>query len=115
MDAAYRELSVEFPKQCESIRDETHRFAREIMRPAAMKIDRMADPHAVVASDSPLWPVMKAAYGLGYHRAPLPKRFGAHIQRVFWSYARRPCESKTLPARSRASRQHMSANRRGSD
>ena len=76
MDAAYRELSVEFPKQCESIRDETHRFAREIMRPAAMKIDRMADPHAVVASDSPLWPVMKAAYGLGYHRAPLPKRFG---------------------------------------
>jgi alkylation response protein AidB-like acyl-CoA dehydrogenase len=76
MEAAYRELCAEFPAQCESIRDEAHRFAREIMRPAAMKIDRMADPHSVVSDDSPLWPALKAAYGLGYHRAALPRKFG---------------------------------------
>lgn len=73
---SYTELHLDFPAQCASLRDEAHRFAREIMRPAATKIDRMADPREVVSADSPLWQVLKAAYGLGYHRAALPKRFG---------------------------------------
>jgi alkylation response protein AidB-like acyl-CoA dehydrogenase len=72
----YRELSVELPRQCESLRDEAHRFAAEVVRPAAMAIDRADDPRSVTGADSPLQQVLKAAYGLGYHRAMIPERFG---------------------------------------
>jgi alkylation response protein AidB-like acyl-CoA dehydrogenase len=41
-----------------------------------MKMDRVADPGTLVSKDSPLWEVLKAAYGLGYHRIALPSKFG---------------------------------------
>ncbi len=72
----YRELSVGLPKQCESLRDEAHHFAAEVIHPAAMALDRMTDPHSIAAPDSPLVQVFKAADGLGYHRAGIPARFG---------------------------------------
>jgi len=72
----YRELNTAMPRQCESLRDEARRFAAEVMRPAATAIDRMGDPHGIVAPDGPLMQVFKAAYGLGYHRAGIPAQHG---------------------------------------
>jgi len=72
----YHELNVEFPKAIESIKESVHRFAKEVLRPAAVVLDRMADPRDVIALDSPLRSVFKQAYQLGYHVAGLPAEIG---------------------------------------
>ncbi|MGA7869500.1 MAG: acyl-CoA dehydrogenase [Candidatus Binatus sp.] len=72
----YRELNVEFPKDVDSIKGTVHRFAKEVLRPAGVMLDRMADPREVIALDSPLRKVFKQAYQLGYHVAGLPVEIG---------------------------------------
>jgi alkylation response protein AidB-like acyl-CoA dehydrogenase len=72
----YRELCVDLPAECELLRDGVHRFASEVMRPAAAALDRMADPREVTAADSPLWAAMRAAYALGYHALGISTEFG---------------------------------------
>lgn len=72
----YRELNVEFPKDIESVKENVHRFAKDVLRPAAVALDRMTDPRDVIALDSPLRSVFKQAYQLGYHVASLPTEIG---------------------------------------
>jgi alkylation response protein AidB-like acyl-CoA dehydrogenase len=72
----YQELTVDFPDDCETLRQNVHRFAKEVLRPAAAALDRLSDPRDVIALDSPLRRVLKAAYGLGYHVAGLPAEIG---------------------------------------
>ncbi len=72
----YRELNTGVPKEYESIRAAAHRFAKEVMRPAAMELDRMADPNDVIAPGSLMRQVMKKAYGLGYHISGMPVEVG---------------------------------------
>src|ERR1039458_9717146 len=72
----YRELNVEFPKDLVPIKESVHRFAKEVLRPAAAALDRMTDPRDVIALDSPLRSVFKQAYQLGYHVAGLPTEVG---------------------------------------
>ena len=40
-----------------AVRDQAHKFAEEVMRPAGAQLDRLADPADVVARDSVLWRV----------------------------------------------------------
>ena len=72
----YRELNVGLPKDIESVKEGVHRFAKDVLRPAAVKLDRMTDPRDVIALDSPLRSVFKQAYQLGYHVAGLPTEIG---------------------------------------
>jgi alkylation response protein AidB-like acyl-CoA dehydrogenase len=72
----YQELNVEIPKDIESVKENVHRFAKDILRPAAAVLDRMTDPRDVIALDSPLRKVFKQAYELGYHVAGLPVEIG---------------------------------------
>lgn len=72
----YRELSIDFPKECESLRQEVHEFAKEFMRRAAAALDRMTDAKEAIAQASPLWTVLKSAYGMRYHAAMIPKHLG---------------------------------------
>ncbi len=74
--ATYRELSVDLPEEHEALKRSVHQFAREVVRPAAIALDRMSDPEAVLAADSPLRKVLRAAYQLGYHTVGLPEEFG---------------------------------------
>ncbi len=41
----------------QEIFDTAHRFARDVMRPAGVELDQMADPAAVIAPESVLWDV----------------------------------------------------------
>ena len=41
----YRELCLNVPGEYEALRDSAHRFAKEVLRPAAAELDRMADPN----------------------------------------------------------------------
>ena len=57
------------------LREETRRFAAEVMRPAAMELDGMA-PEDVIVADSPLRRVFAQAYKLGYHLRAFPPELG---------------------------------------
>jgi alkylation response protein AidB-like acyl-CoA dehydrogenase len=47
------------------IRDVTHKFAAEVMRPAGAELDRLADPADVINRDSVLWQVFEQYRALG--------------------------------------------------
>ncbi len=71
----YTELNLELTPEQESIKEETHRFAREVLRPASLELDKIADPKQVI--ESPLfWDTMKQGYRLGYHTIFLPDTWG---------------------------------------
>jgi alkylation response protein AidB-like acyl-CoA dehydrogenase len=73
---AYRELSLNLPPEYETLKQSMHKFAAEVMRPAAAALDKMPNPSDVAAADSPLWHVLQVAYSLGYHAAGIPTEFG---------------------------------------
>jgi alkylation response protein AidB-like acyl-CoA dehydrogenase len=72
----YRDLAIDLSEECRVLKEQAHRFAVEVARPAATSIDRMADAKQAIAADSPLRAAFRAAYGLGYHAAAIPREFG---------------------------------------
>ncbi len=72
----YLELNKNLTDQEQSIRTEVHRFADEVLRPAAMELDKVRDPEDVIARGSLYWEVFRKAYELGYHTAHLPEALG---------------------------------------
>ncbi len=51
-----------------AVRDTCHHFAATVLRPAGQALDRLADPAAVIAPDSPLWGVFEKYHALGIAR-----------------------------------------------
>jgi alkylation response protein AidB-like acyl-CoA dehydrogenase len=72
----YLELNPNLPTEIRELRDSVHRFAREVMRPAAIAVDQIADPQEAIAPGSPLWDFFRRAYSLGYHAAAIPVECG---------------------------------------
>lgn len=71
----YTELNIELTNAQTVMKEETHRFAREVLRPASLELDKVDDPEAVIKS--PLfWETMKQGYDLGYHTIFLPDSYG---------------------------------------
>jgi alkylation response protein AidB-like acyl-CoA dehydrogenase len=60
----------------QALKEQTHKFAEEVMRPAADKLDKLADPADVIAEDSVLWDVIRQSRELGYHSSGLPEELG---------------------------------------
>lgn len=58
-----------------SLKEQVHRFATEVVRPAAMELDRLP-PEEVIAPNSVLWEVFRKIYDLGYHMRALPEELG---------------------------------------
>ncbi|PKN36827.1 MAG: acyl-CoA dehydrogenase [Deltaproteobacteria bacterium HGW-Deltaproteobacteria-2] len=58
-----------------AIKKAAHKFAEEVMRPTAKELDNMSAAD-VVADGSPLWPFLKKAFELGYHKTLLPEYYG---------------------------------------
>lgn len=54
-----------------SLRDAAHRFARDLIRPAAAELDRMP-PEQRVGPDSPYFRVLRAFKEQGFHRIGMP-------------------------------------------
>ncbi len=59
-----------------SSKEETHRFAEEVLRPASIELDKLADPQQVIERSSVLWDVFKTAYQTGRHTQGLPEELG---------------------------------------
>jgi len=59
------DIEIGLSPEDQEIRDVTHRFAEEVIRPAGMELDRLDDPADVIVSDSPLWNVFEKYRELG--------------------------------------------------
>ena len=65
---ALTDLEIGLSQEDEAIRELTHRFAEEVLRPAGRALDRLPDPAAVIAPDSILWEVFEKYHALDVSR-----------------------------------------------
>ncbi|MGQ9572810.1 MAG: acyl-CoA dehydrogenase family protein [Dehalococcoidia bacterium] len=72
----YLELNKELTPEQIALKNETHRFAAEVLRPASIELDKVADPEDVIKKGSPMWDVFKKSYELGHHIAGFPEELG---------------------------------------
>lgn len=59
------DIEVSLTDDERAVRDVAHRFAAETLRPTGAALDRLADPHEVIADGSPLWGVFARHHALG--------------------------------------------------
>lgn len=71
----YLDLDFNLSEEDIAIKEATHKFAKEVMRPVAKELDEMT-PEEVIAPGSPFWDFMKKAYKLKYHTILLPDTYG---------------------------------------
>ena len=72
----YRELDFNLSKETMAMYKEVKNFARSVMRPIGIELDKLQNPEDVYAEKSPLWDVFKAYRELDLHLARMPKEFG---------------------------------------
>jgi alkylation response protein AidB-like acyl-CoA dehydrogenase len=72
----YLELDVNLTEEQKAIRDLSRKFAMEVVRPAGIELDRLADPGDVIADDSMLWDVLRKFHELELHSLGIPKSVG---------------------------------------
>ena len=58
-----------------ALKQQAHRFAAEVLRPASLELDALT-PDEAIAPGSPLWGVFKKAYEAGYHVRGMPTELG---------------------------------------
>jgi alkylation response protein AidB-like acyl-CoA dehydrogenase len=71
----YLDLNKELTNEERSVKEETHKFAEEVLRPASIELDRLS-PEEVIAEGSVMWDVFRKAYQQGQHCSGLPEQFG---------------------------------------
>ena len=78
------DYEVELTDGERAVRETVHKFAEEVMRPAGVVLDAMADPRDVIAKDSILWEVFEKhrALGLDDLTAPNSDLAPAHQARL---------------------------------
>jgi alkylation response protein AidB-like acyl-CoA dehydrogenase len=74
--STYLDLNKDLTPEQIALKEQVHRFAEEVLRPAAVKLDAVADPEEAIKPDSVLWDTFRTAYGLGYHAQGLPEALG---------------------------------------
>lgn len=72
----YLELDRNLPVPLQTLKKSVNEFARQVLRPADVVLDRLADPEQAIAPRSPLWDVMRAAYAQRFHTALIPSTCG---------------------------------------
>ncbi len=85
---SFMDLNIELTEEQEVLKKEIHKFALEVLRPAAAELDRKS-PAEVIAPGSVYWDVMKKMYQLGYHTVHTPDEYGGLgldpvSQHIFW-------------------------------
>jgi alkylation response protein AidB-like acyl-CoA dehydrogenase len=71
----YLELNKGLTEEESSLKEQVHRFAAVIMRPASLELDPLP-PADVISSGSGLWKVFRRYRELGYHLRGMPEEFG---------------------------------------
>ena len=73
--ALYTDLNIDLTDEQIAIKEETHRFAKEVLRPASLQLDKLHDPADVMKSDV-FKNAFKKGYELGYHTIFIPDTWG---------------------------------------
>lgn len=73
--ALYTDLNIDLTDEQIAIKEETHRFAKEVLRPASLELDKLHDPSDVMKSDV-FKNAFKKGYELGYHTIFIPDTWG---------------------------------------
>jgi alkylation response protein AidB-like acyl-CoA dehydrogenase len=73
---AYFELNPALTETQQTLKQEVHRFAAEIARPASVELDKLADPEDVSKPESRLWEVYRKHYELERHLMAMPEELG---------------------------------------
>lgn len=71
----YLDLNTNLSEEDIALKTNANKFAREVMRPVSMKLDRMT-PDEAIAPESPFWDFMRKAYELGYPTITMPEKVG---------------------------------------
>jgi alkylation response protein AidB-like acyl-CoA dehydrogenase len=79
---AYREIDINLTDEHRALRDMVRKFGAEVMRPAGLALDKLADPADVIAEGSVLWDVIRQSRELGFHRAGIPHALGGNMEDV---------------------------------
>jgi len=74
--ATYLDLNPELTPTQQSLKEEMHRFAAEVLRPASIELDKLADAEDVIKKGSIFWDVFRKHYELGHHISGLPEEIG---------------------------------------
>lgn len=72
----YLDLDMDLTDEQIALKKSVHRFAREVLRPAAVQLDALAGPGDVLQRESIYWDVMRQMKELGYHTVFIPEHFG---------------------------------------
>jgi len=73
--STYLELNKNLTSEEAGLKAQIHRFAAEVLRPAAGALDALT-PEEVIAPQSVLWEVIRRGRELGYHLRGLPEELG---------------------------------------
>ncbi len=71
----YPDINHDLTEEQQLLREKAHEFAAKVMRPAAIELDKMT-PEQTIASGSPMWRVLQAAYQQGWHLRNFPEALG---------------------------------------
>jgi alkylation response protein AidB-like acyl-CoA dehydrogenase len=80
------DLDIDLTDEERSIRETVHKFAVEVMRPAGIQLDALADPQDVIAADSILWDVYRKHRALGLEEYLRPDSDLSPVQRARLRY-----------------------------
>lgn len=73
---SYPDIDINLTEEQIAMRDMVRKFGAEVMRPAGIVLDKLADPVDVIAEDSVLWDVFRKYRELGLHKMNFPKAVG---------------------------------------
>jgi alkylation response protein AidB-like acyl-CoA dehydrogenase len=79
---AYAEFDYNLTDEQKATRDMVRKFGAEVIRPAGIELDQMADPADVIAEGSVLWDVLKQSRELGFHKRNFTKAFGGMAEEM---------------------------------
>jgi alkylation response protein AidB-like acyl-CoA dehydrogenase len=72
---SYTELYLDMTDEHHALKENAHKFAMEVLRPASIELDAMT-PEQVIAKGSIYWDCMKKMYENGYHTVLIPDEYG---------------------------------------
>ncbi len=72
----YADLDANLTDEQTAMRDVARKFGMDVMRPAGIELDAMADPADVVAEGSVFWDVLRQYRELGFHKQGMPQDLG---------------------------------------
>lgn len=73
--ATYTDLNMDLTAEQTAIKTETHKFAKEVLRPASLELDKIENPQEMIQHPV-FWETMKKGYELGYHTIFIPDTWG---------------------------------------